>query len=340
MNRAKARLLTRMGLRLLARRQARRLANYAAYRLSVGRTARRGPDRQTFQPPNVVVAVTARCNLQCDFCYFTGELNAADADRLELDHETFLDLIAHPAVRRGLRIALTGGEPLLNADLFKMTATARARGFIVSVVTNGLRLAERRDELLAAPPDVLAVSYHPEARDRVEKTLQALAGRIPVKLNFVLSRSRLPHLGDLLDFAVAIDACMVDIEHLHPSVGLPVQPGDVLTANDPELREARSRIQRTFGRKMAVAWGPARDPNAAATAPRCRAFWHSLHVDALGRVSPCCQWPLSTYGESLFTDPEAWNSPAMLEARSRMRCGDAPSQCVNCPLIHEDYLGI
>lgn len=340
MNRAKAEVLLQMGRRLVSRRQVRRLASYGKYRLLMPITRRWGPDRQAFNPPNVIIAVTARCNRQCDFCYFAGELNPHDAGRLELDHETFLRLMELPVIRHGLRIAFTGGEPLLNKDLFRMTAEARRRGFIVSIVTNGLLLEERLSELLGAPPDLLAVSYYPDARLPLLETLGKIPGSVFVKLNFVLSPERLKHLEDLFLLAVSAGVRLVDVEHVHP----PADDSKICATppvfNGREYENHRARIQAEYGKKVQISWGPEPGSRRLNRATGCRVFWHSIHIDALGRLSPCCQWPLRTYRESLFNDPEAWNSREMKVLRNRMRRNEAPGACVSCPQIHEDYLGI
>ncbi len=84
--------------------------------------------------PVVVWNVTRRCNLQCLHCYsdsgnkrFWGELSLEEAKGVVEDLARF----EVPAV------LLSGGEPLMRKDLFKIVACGRERGLRFTLSTNG-----------------------------------------------------------------------------------------------------------------------------------------------------------------------------------------------------------
>ena len=86
----------------------------------------------------VLVEVTERCNLNCDFC-FAGGPGAAPEPSAEQLTEVFDELV------RGGRffLQLTGGEPTLRDDLPRLVKIASRAGFqYIQLNTNGIRLAE------------------------------------------------------------------------------------------------------------------------------------------------------------------------------------------------------
>lgn len=91
---------------------------------------------------SVSVLLTLRCNTRCDYCDLPGqagdEMTTAQAFRL-------LEVL----VRAGtFRVGLSGGEPLVRDDVGAIARHARGLGLLTSVVTNGLRLEERVDDVM------------------------------------------------------------------------------------------------------------------------------------------------------------------------------------------------
>lgn len=337
MNYSKFKLLVRMGGKLLFPLQVRKLANYAMYRTRIPVLRKRGPNRAVFSPLNIVVSVTARCNKRCSFCYFNGELNTDDASQLELTYEKFLDIINHRLVVNALRIAFTGGEPLLNKDVFKMTAEAKGRGYIVSVITNGKLLKQCFSEITASPPHVLTVTYYPEDRQQLAESLPLFAGKVPLKLDFILSKNRLAELENVLKLAVAANVCLVDIENMTITSNSDEQP---IREDDVEFQRLKSKLDKEYGKQVPINWRKPLPGHGKDKPAKCLVFWYSLHVDAKGKISPCCQWPLRTYQDNIFANNQAWNSELMMSLRKQMRNGKIPDYCKGCSALYEDYLGI
>ncbi|MCK9587601.1 radical SAM protein, partial [Methanothrix soehngenii] len=85
--------------------------------------------------------VNARCNLRCSFCQYWrepgGEMTKKEIFRM-LDEASSFGI--------GVYNAWTV-EPLLREDLPQILRHAKSQGLITSLVTNGLLLAKRADEL-------------------------------------------------------------------------------------------------------------------------------------------------------------------------------------------------
>ena len=147
--------------------------------------------------PHVVAwNLTRRCNLECAHCYIsagphesaTSELDTAEALRV-------LDELL--AVNPRPLIILSGGEPLLRADLTQIASYASQRGATVVVGTNGTLLTDERIGALTAAGvrgvavsiDSLRSSYHDNFRHgkgSLDDTIGALGRLRAQQLDFII----------------------------------------------------------------------------------------------------------------------------------------------------------
>jgi MoaA/NifB/PqqE/SkfB family radical SAM enzyme len=125
-------------------------------------------------PLSVLFEVTHRCNLGCEHCYLTeGPVGRPKprADELSLDEiRTILDDLAEAGT---LFLTLSGGEVFMRRDFLDIVASARERGFSVTVFTTGTLLTpEVAGELAALHPlsvEVSIYSARPDVHDRVTR---------------------------------------------------------------------------------------------------------------------------------------------------------------------------
>ena len=77
---------------------------------------------------------THGCNLRCPFCH-----NASLVTRAPESEITAAEVYAFLEKRTGLLdgVCITGGEPLINKEVFELMRGIRARGFAVKLDTNG-----------------------------------------------------------------------------------------------------------------------------------------------------------------------------------------------------------
>ena len=83
---------------------------------------------------------TLRCNAGCDFCG-----SSCGAKAVDLDGETVVRALGRIAAAYppdGIMVNVTGGEPLLRADLFEVMSRAHAMGFPWGIVTNGTLITD------------------------------------------------------------------------------------------------------------------------------------------------------------------------------------------------------
>jgi len=91
-------------------------------------------------PNGALVQLNQVCNYKCKHCSITAPHITQKSISNELDYDNWINLL-HNLKQSGIkRIRFTGGEPLLNKDLFKICELARTLGFDISMVTNGIAI--------------------------------------------------------------------------------------------------------------------------------------------------------------------------------------------------------
>jgi MoaA/NifB/PqqE/SkfB family radical SAM enzyme len=241
-------------------------------------------------------------------------------------------------VAAALRLGLYGGEPLLNPDVFAMVRTARRRGYLVTVSTNGTLLDRCLADMQAARPDALLLSYHAAERERLAPALSALAETIPLRLHFTITEDRLGEIEDCCAFAARVCARWVFLEHMCPRPARE-EPARV-AADDPRLVALREKLTRAYGGRLVIRWPRIGGARAAGGLSPCRSVWNTLHINALGQSAPCCVWPTEGYEGDVFRDEQSWNASRMVELRRQLRRGEAPGLCRDCPCLYDDSLGL
>jgi cyclic pyranopterin phosphate synthase len=149
------------------------------------------------------VSVTDRCNFRCVYCMPPEGLDWLPREEV-LSFEEIARLV-NVFVGLGVdTLRITGGEPLVRADLEKLVGKLASAhpDLVMSMTTNGFRLAEKAQALADAGLDRVNVSmdslqparFHEmtrrDALDRVVEGLHAAAeaGLRPVKINAVVVR--------------------------------------------------------------------------------------------------------------------------------------------------------
>src|SRR5437879_12345659 len=112
----------------------------------------------TPQPLWLLAELTYRCPLQCPYC--SNPLEFAGARfRNELSTEDWCRGVREAKALGVLQLGLSGGEPLLRADLERLVAAAHEVGLYTSLITSAYRLTkDRLAALRRSGPDHVQVS--------------------------------------------------------------------------------------------------------------------------------------------------------------------------------------
>jgi pyrroloquinoline quinone biosynthesis protein E len=169
-------------------------------------------------PPYWLLAeLTYQCPLHCAFCY--NPMNY-DAVRNELTTGEWVRVMREARALGAVQLGFSGGEPLNRPDLEELVAEARRLGFYSNLITSGVGLTEPRIAALKnAGLDHIQLSFQDstkELNDFLSSTktfdLKQKVARLikqydyPMVMNCVLHRYNLPHVGKIIEMALALGA--------------------------------------------------------------------------------------------------------------------------------------
>ncbi|HEX5857864.1 MAG TPA: GTP 3',8-cyclase MoaA [Microbacterium sp.] len=259
------------------------------------------------------ISLTDRCSLRCTYCMpEQGNEWLARSSILSLDE---IETVARVAADAGITtFRLTGGEPLLRADIVDVVRRlARIEGaagpVTIAMTTNGIRLPEFLPGLIDAGLNRLNISidtirrqrFHDlTRRDRLDDVLEGIAAAAasplrPLKLNAVAMRGvNDDELVELVEFAVAHDAQLRFIEQMPLDAGHTWDRQTMVTRDEIlESLATRWRLEPIPGRGGAPAetWALDGGPHtvgviASVTAPFC-GNCDRLRLTADGQLRNC-----------------------------------------------------
>ena len=332
-----------------------------------------GPRRD---PPGPVVIwnLIRRCNLACKHCYsisadhaFPGELSTREAL-----------VVMDDLWRFGVRaLILSGGEPLLRADLFDLARQAKAMGFYTALSSNGTLIdAAMVRRISDIDFDYVGISLDGlrETHDRFRRLRGAfdrsLAGirlardaGLKVGLRFTLTQDNAHDLAPLLELAERERIDRFYFSHLNYA-----GRGNVNRKDDARHRLTRQAMDLLFetcwedqargaGKEFTTGnndadgayflfWVERRFPERAAHIRAKLAQWggnasgvNVANIDNLGNVHPDTMWWHYTLG-NVRERPfsEIWNDTSdSLMAGLKARPRPVKGRCGAC--IHLDLCG-
>ncbi len=133
------------------------------------------------KPNEVVIEVTARCNLSCPFCF--NRITFAEHGRVIPDMPAGrVKQIIDAVYKNGIdTIRFTGGEPILRKDLFVLAGHAKSLGMNILLNTNGTLIDRNAAGKIGRYIDNLLVSlnsFSPESEVANGGTAESFRGRI------------------------------------------------------------------------------------------------------------------------------------------------------------------
>src|SRR5256712_12180364 len=222
------------------------------------------------QPLWLLAELTYRCPLQCPYCSNPLEF-AGGRFRNELGPEDWCRVFREAKALGVLQLGLSGGEPLLRADLEQLVAAAHEVGLYSSLITSAYRLTkDRLAALRRAGLDHVQISV--QAAD--EELSNYIAGTasyrdklaayrwtkelgLPLTVNVVLHRKNLHQVRDLILLAESLGAERIELANTQ-FYGWAVHNRDALMPTRAQLDEGgrggpEQRARR--GTKPEIGWG-------------------------------------------------------------------------------------
>jgi len=188
------------------------------------------PAKQFFADLRMIAwEVTRSCNLNCRHCRAAASLGPYPG---ELSSEQCLRLVDELAKLFSPVIILTGGEPLLRADIFDIAAYGTSRGLRMVMATNGTlvdketarRLIQSGVSRVSVSIDGQDAQSHDEFRGEPGAFLGAMQGvevlksvGLEFQINTTITNANLSQIKEIHDLAVEIGAAAHHIFLLVPT---------------------------------------------------------------------------------------------------------------------------
>jgi len=292
--------------------------------------------------------LTQACNLACPYCRGSAGRRAQG----ELSSEEALEALSRIKRLGRPLLILTGGEPLMRADVFEIIEQATAMGFPTALATNGTlldeavarRLARACVRRVSASLDFPDASRHDRVRG-AGSFAAALEGirrletyGVPFQVNMTVGRENAHEIPQMLALAERAGAAafhlffVVDVGRARAGrQGL--APGDYEAA----LKETAA-LERTARIEMRVTCAPqyirvrreaGLPPAAGRPAAGCMAGRGVLFISATGEVKPCGYFDLVVGRLADGPLDELWrNSPVFRSLRRTETFGGACGTCI------------
>lgn len=159
-------------------------------------------------PPVIDFLITSKCNLNCPFCFGPKEQS-------ELPYSTLKKIIAK-ACRKGIKsVIISGGEPLLYANIVNLIHYCWYQNLHIVLVTNGILLKKKMSKILPyidwislpiesadiALNDKLRYGYNNYLKLVLDliKEIQHNYSSVKIKLGTVVSKKNINQLDQIAD---------------------------------------------------------------------------------------------------------------------------------------------
>jgi radical SAM protein with 4Fe4S-binding SPASM domain len=297
-------------------------------------------------PFRMDLALTYRCNNNCQHCYNARERNFPELSTD--DWKKVLDITWSLGIPH---VVFTGGEPTLRDDLPALVAHAESNGQITGINTNGRRLSDPDyvQSLVVAGLDHVQITIESHDGDihnamvnakAFEQTIAGLKNAIDSSLfvmtNTTMLRNNIDSIPSTLDFLAELGVPTIGLNALiHSGHGSTVGTGLPDCDLTPILETARLKTEMR-GQRL-IWYTPTQycgfDPQTLNLGVKgCTAALYNMCVEPNGDVLPCQSY-YKTVGNILVDDWDAiWKHE--LSVRLRERHG-LPEKCNACELLSE-----
>ncbi|WP_084063644.1 radical SAM/SPASM domain-containing protein [Geoglobus acetivorans] len=137
-----------------------------------------------------LISVTHSCNLKCQHCYIHQKISHVNEDTFRKAIDEFYGI-------GGLKLLISGGEPLLHPKIFTLLEYARKYPFRIVLMTNGYLLKDNRMDKITELVDEVQISLdgfegHRKLRnagwERLIDVIKSLSGSVDVSIATMVTK--------------------------------------------------------------------------------------------------------------------------------------------------------
>ena len=299
-------------------------------------------------PLFAIIELTERCNLRCEHCYIHDPARDSELEAKELTTEQWYRVFDELAEAGCLWMTWTGGEILFRSDFVTLYRYAKAKGFLITLFTNGtLMRPELVDLLREWYPQCVEITLYGMSGETYEKvtgvrrafkraieTIEGLAlAGIPLRLKTVVMKLNRHELRAMYDYAASLG---IDFRHdgvLRPTFhGKDINELRLTAAEVVALDFMRPTAAESFmtAYKMSADAAVANPLYDSGRLYNCGASFRSFHIDPYGQLTGCHMVREPGYDLRKGTFQDGWDR-FLANMRSVRVTKDLP--CYQCELV-------
>jgi pyrroloquinoline quinone biosynthesis protein E len=313
--------------------------------------------RSPAAPWVLIAELTHRCPLRCAYCSNPRQLVNPGQ---ELSAEDWERVFTEARALGVLQLHLTGGEPLLRADLERLCAVAGSAGLFVTLVTSGLGgkrhpALARLSAIASAGVRAVQVSFQdPDGAcaeqvagrnahtEKLAFAREVVARGMSLTVNVVLHRQNIDRVSEVVELGLALGADRLELAHVQYH-GWAEENRAALLPDRAQVERA-SELVRSLRPRLAARIDLVHVmPDHFSGRPKpCMGGWgqRALVVDPAGFVLPCHgarALPLEHERIGQRSLAQIWQGGAAFEAFRGEHWMEEP--CRSCPERERDFGG-
>ncbi|MFQ6070937.1 MAG: radical SAM protein [Candidatus Aminicenantales bacterium] len=306
-------------------------------------------------PAHPVWEITLACNLNCIHCHASSGKPHPD----ELTTEEGLKLVDEIAsIKEFCMLVLTGGEPLVRKDIFKLMDYGKKRGLKFVIATNGhliteevaFCLKESGGKGVAVSLDSSLPEVHNFIRNNPQAYELALRGiknakkaGLAIQINFTATKHNLSQLGDTIDMVNDLGADIMLVYQLL-CVGRGEEVGDYALGKEENQRLLSAILEKQKSSSVIIEpvaspqyWPYLLNGENSLKLKLAKTFFHGctagrglVYIKANGDVWPCPFIEVSAGNVKNNALTTIWQEAEVFQ-RLRKR-GNLKGRCGDCEL--------
>lgn len=286
---------------------------------------------QAEHPLHASVFVSRRCTKRCPGCSATEILTTGKGvPNVEMTLAEVREMVHAPVFRSVMRVAITGGEPLLNKELNEIIAYLSQQGLVVTQFSNGdLLTAEKLAKLRQSGLSWVSISIYDDNREAIRR-LFATVKPDQFDVNRIMLSSHTDDVARIADF----HAFAVEVGARHLLVNPTIDRGRGWNAEQEAefaqlFHQTVTALQKTSPLTVYNYYQPFRDQADFERRAKNGCGWAMAQIAVLPGLAllPCCAL-LTTADYGTIQEPEK-----SLDFRRRVVIGDTPQPCLKCPIL-------
>lgn len=303
-----------------------------------------------YKPVTLNAILTMKCNLSCPTCaiaqmHFLDSSYKMPSDMTLRDFSSLIERFG----KYLLTVILSGGEPLLHKEVFRMARHASSKRLLTQLITNGLLMGKHIPKILEHMRSInvslnavdakeyhLMHNAHPKLFESViENTTklvemrEKLRKRAKIAISYVCTKNNFRRIPEFITLAESLRVDEANLRSLI-SLGLPGfeeslclyrdddEVADVLKSITPPKRKMKVYLPKLYERTTLE-----RD---------CRMPFEYLTVDGDRNAYPCCIIPSPFGCENVFSSEDIWNGKIFRILRKSLidKSAPLPHTCLRC----------